>query len=397
MKVAFFIGREHHSVKLLPIATAGQEKEAFDPIYILADNSINIDPASEFVIKYPPLGAGTLVHLKMFEKTGSQNDKATQSLLRRVFKSGASATVSPFWLAHSVREAVRSMGAFKAFLIEHNPDAVFVLHGQNFWTKQLVYLASESGIPTYSLQEGIILSREERDLKKYTYASEYMTNVFTWSEHDRQFYGNADVVVPVGVPHLDYWTKFRDTPRDRMILRHKMLSSLGMKSAKPTVMFAPPRLDLYKGDPIDDLREVCKWAVRNGVNVVIKPHPFEGDLSDLIRISKIFPNGKLYTNIDPLAALLSVDAVVSQTSTISLESIAMGTPVIEMDRNHIGLDEPLNKIGAATLIDSDDMSPIGRVLAGDFDIEGANNFIVNRLSLVDGHASERIVDKITNE
>jgi hypothetical protein len=386
-KIAFFLGRYHHAQKLMPIAQYGEAHEIFDSEIIVADNAINIDPPTEFLGRY---GIGKFHHSK--QNQSPIDDADVHKAIRALYQSDLIYSVSPFWLSYSAREAVENISGFRNYLKSSNPDAVFVLHTQNFWAKILAYQAHNVKIPVYSIQEGIILENEEKDMGKYAGATEYVDSIFTWSEYDRQFYGNKGIINPVGPTHLDQWVHLKQDPPKLASAILELQTLLGLPRSAKIITVAFPRLDLFKGNPEKALRAVCSWSVRRGHTVVLTLHPFQGRVPEFEQVIDIFPNAVLFSGENPMALVACSDVVLAQTGTLPLEAIAVDTPVGEMNLDNELLDQPLHKQGGAMLID--EIGNIEALLDGE-NRESAEKFKKERLPLADGWAMARLAEQIT--
>lgn len=396
-KIVFFLGRKHHAEKLVPVAIYGQETGVIEPIFLIADNAINIDPPSEFVGNFHPVVNGSNTrHLKSYEYKSQDINDSVHEVLKNVFNAKTTEFIAPFWLTYSVREMVRVSHSMSSFLDDVNPDAIFVLHSQNFWTKQLVYLANQRDIETYSLQEGLILVAEDNAMGKYKNMGEYMTNIFAWSDDNTDIFGQyKNIVVPTGAPHLDQWMYYRDTERERIKLRYSVLSELQLTPQKPTILFAFPLLHTFLGDPIEALRIICNWTLRNNINTVVSFHPFESNKASIIKYTQRFPYVKIYEG-DPLPILLSSDVLICQTSTIAVEALMMGVHVVEYDPNYMGLKQSLYDKGAAQLMTGGDLTPLRLALENKpmLDYKKFSDFISKLMRYSDGNASKRIMESI---
>ena len=387
-KIAFFLGRSHHASKLMPISRFGLEQGSFVTDILVADNAINIDPPTEFLSEF---GIKNFHHSKQYQS--AVDDADVFRTIRSVFKTDIIKSVAPFWIAYSCREALENLSGFRNYLAKNKPDAVFVLHTQNFWTKMLAYQAGNMKIPVYSLQEGIILENEERDMGKYRWATEYATNVFTWAEHDRQFYGEPDKVVPVGPTHLDKWINLVADDTKLYELNQRVLGSLGLNPSIRTLTVAFPRLDLFKGNPDELLGEVGSWCLRNGIQVVVTLHPFQGGVPIMDTIVNRYPQMVMYRGTEVMELVVCSDGVVAQTGTLPLEAVALGVPVAEANLGKEDLDQPLYKEGGAILLDEIDKL---EDLLEDKNAEDAKKFRAKRLPLADGKSLERLTEHIVN-
>ncbi len=387
MKISFFLGRIHHAQKLLPVAAAMHQAEIEVEI-LIANNSVNIDPSTEYLHNF-----GITQFHHVYDYISGNNDIDTivdhTEFPYEMFKH-----VPPFWAMSSIREVAECLVGFEEYLNVNEPDAVFGLHENNFWVKILFYLARQQGIKTYSLQEGIILEREEHDLKKYSIGTKYTDTLFSWSGYDRRFYSEPDKIIPVGPAHLDEWIKiarhakkYRDT-----ILSIK--SKLGIDPHSTVVVFAPPRLDLYRGNFTRVLDLLIDWTRDRGIVLLLSLHPFQGGVEELKNIPNIYPHMLVRHDISGLEYVVIADALITQTSTIAIEALLLGTPVIEIDVDYIGLEQPLWKHDAADLIEGDNLDKISQVVHGD--CANPRKFIEDRFPLADGESAKRIVEEILN-
>lgn len=395
MKAAFFLGRIHHAIKLSPIIN-GLVSSGVDIEVITTDNSINIDPPNEYFREF---------NFRAFNHAKDYITGEDMPVINRMVAVPSDIysfdkmhkSISPFWIAASLREAAENIVGFDKYLRSSQPDFVFALHEQNFFAKILFYRAHELGLPTYSLQEGIILEREEEDLGRYSSATSYTTKLFSWSEHDRQFYADSDKIVPVGPTHLDEAVRLKYDAGNYMNYKAGYKSNFGFNPANPMIAIVPPRLDLYVGDFLGDVNKIALWARNRSINILIRLHPFQGDearrMLDKALLPK-FAHIKTDTLSDGIPCVFASDAVITQTSTVGLEAAALGTPLMELDFSYQGLEQPLHKLGGATLLEEDKLDTIDKVIRGVFDIDAANEFKREYLPLADGNSVGRILKEV---
>lgn len=381
--ITFFLGRIHHALKLLPVA-AGLQNAGHEISFLIADNSINNDPTTEYLADF---GINSFYHVNNFaDDTARITDIEKTIDINDILYT----QIPPFWIISSLQEASRTLVGFDRFLELVTPSAIFGLHENNFWTKQLFYLAQKRGIKTYSLQEGIVLEREENDLSKYSHGTKYTNRLFSWSEYDKRFYAKDAPIYPVGPPHLDKWINSKDELpafKANMIRQH-------FGNANRTICFAPPRLDLYKGNFEKAFYALADWTRDRNINLFLKLHPFQSGFEIMQKIIKQYQHVALSKDADGIPFIAVSDLVITQTSTVALEAIALNIPVIELDMDYIGLEQPLWKHDAATLIEGNDLSRIKEIL--DKPPE-ASNFRSKRLSLADGSSVSRIVKSISDD
>ncbi len=388
MKISFFLGRIHHAQKLLPVAVELQQNGAEIEI-VIANNSINIDPTTEYLHTF---GVNEFHHVNDYIDNRENIDEIAKSLGvdRSIFNH-----VPPFWVMSSIREASECLVGFDGYLDNSKPDAVFGLHENNFWVKILFYLAQQRGIKTYSLQEGIILEREEKDLGKYSIGTDYTDILFSWSEADKEFYSEPDKIVPAGPSHLDDWIDVSHNAMKFNPVALAIKNKLGIDSNKKVIVFAPPRLDLYKGDFQKALDLLIDWTRDRGIILLLSFHPFQGGIEQLKKVSDVYPHVVVRHDINGLEYILIANVLITQTSTIAIESLLLNTPVMEIDVDYFGLEQPLWRHGAANLLEGDDLDKITQVLRGKKVDPGG--FILDRFPLADGRSAKRIVEHILND
>ena len=154
MRVAFFLGRIHHAIKLLPLAVA-MNNRGYEIQFLISDNSINIDPSTAYFNQF---GIRGVHHTKDYLTPAGIS--SAEALVNNALWTGQFDFLpfnSPFWLVSSIRDATYDLHSFDAYLAMQKPDIVFGLHENNFWVKMLFYVAQKHGIKTCSLMEGIIL------------------------------------------------------------------------------------------------------------------------------------------------------------------------------------------------------------------------------------------------
>jgi hypothetical protein len=380
MKVTVFLGRIHHAIKLLPLVVK-LNNAGYEIQFLVSNNSINIDPPTEYLHKY---GITRFHHAHDYVLKHGLVTQAEADAINLIMCGDLVPTNSPFWLTSSIREAVYSLHGFSSYLDDNKPMIVLALHENNFWVKQLFYLARQRGIRTISLMEGIILEREEEDLGKYSMGTTYTDMLFSWSEYDKKFYTDSSIIVPVGPPHLDEWISAIASDVHG-VARQNICTKYGINHNKRVVLFAPPRLDLYRGDIGTAIQVLINYCISNGLELVLKLHPFQGGAD---QIKRSFPGLMVFSDDDASPFIFISDIVVTQTSTVSLEALCMGKQVVELDIDYIGLEQPLSKLGAATLVQGNDVSIIGELLETPIDV---SEFMQERLPLADGKSSDRIV------
>jgi hypothetical protein len=111
---------------------------------------------------------------------------------------------------------------------------------------------------------------------------------------------------------------------------------------------------------------------------------------EIEKMLSVYPHVVMRHDTNGLDYIMISDSWITQTSTTALEALILGVPVIELDMDYIGLEQPLWKLDAASLIEGDDLSSI-QVKTGNA------KFVRERFPLADGKSTQRIVDFVTGD
>lgn len=389
MKIIFFVGREHHALKLANLRSLLQER-GNEVVNLIANNAINIDPASEFI-----WGHGPHKHIYEYLYNGLGRDVAARvdELMAIALDEKLSTYVPPFWSAYSIWEATEFLLLVERMLDKENPDAVVVLHANNFWTRILLYAAQKIGIWTYATQEGLLRHRDQKTQGKQSSAAQYVDRLFTWSPADKQAYTNAGieekVVTPVGPMHLDALIGIDIAP-----YREGFRASLGLEPNKPLVVFAPPAHTHFQGNMQETTLGLASYCLNMGVSLAIRLHPFDSAHDAVRELVKVYPNVVL-PDESPEMLMKMADLVITQHSTIAVEAAFLGTPVGIIDLDSAGILESPVKDGYG--IEISRIEDIGRALNGEikpFDLDGWRS--VNA-TFADGEATKRAAEVIESD
>jgi len=403
--VLCFSGREHHYQRLSPVVNALRAK-GVNVSYFVADNAIQLDSSLEYLIP----ANEQFVHAQGYlsEKDIPQVTEMTHWMLSQTGSDSVKDYrnyISPFWLAFTAREMAEVIVSFRNVLVSQKPDCVLILHEANYWGKALAYLCHEAGVPCISFQEGHLRHRDQFTQGKFALSCEYSTRVLMWSESARQAYINsgihAEKLEVVGIPHLDKWLSLLlETPQDEFAtMRHAIRANLGLRIALPLVTFALPQLGRYDGSPMKAIGMLSDWSADNPVQLAIRFHPFEAEETvRRVRDALIdHPRARVIEDGETVPLVLASDSVISQHTTIAVEALALGVPLVEIDVDHVGVLESLAEQGVAVPVMSKaDFSKILDVVSGKLSVERANlhDWLESNIGPRDGHSTERSVQSI---
>lgn len=358
MRVFCFGGRQHHFSRIQPVMLKLREM-GHEATWITASNCTNIDPSAEYLV---PAGEKFLdvedyLRQEDYPMIAGNTHGTLVKMAHTVPEYGQDlfAFVEPFWLAYTARECNEFLVSFRRMVEAEKPDAVGILHGANFWGKQIAYICSEMGVPTFSFQEGLLRHRDQATQGKQGIATEYISRVLVWSEASKSAYIEAGTpesnLRVVGIPHLDEWFQAKDQDKLWQVGRQMQRRIYGF-NASPLVSFCAPLLSRFDGNPTKTLGALADWSAETFTQLAIRLHPFENE-ANVARIRDALrdhTHAKLIES-DTIALVASSDLVLSQQSTIAVEALALGVPLAEIDLDNAGVLESLADQGVAGRID----------------------------------------------
>lgn len=394
-----FAGRIHHYLRLSSVAIVLQN-DGMNVRFCTADNAWNVDPSTAYL---NPAGAKVLHALDYLDKTDVV-DAWTSKIISSIAGHHLEDRISPFVLAYSSREAAECLYSFNGMLDVEKPDLMIVLHENNFWTKMLAYLCHIRHIPVVSFQEGMLRLRDQKTQGKQSMAAEYSDKLLTWSKFAADEYIAAGIVPEkievTGICHLDFGYKLIQDPDKLSQYRQWFRKRAGFVGDSPLVAFCLPQLSRYEGDPLKAVQQVAGWANARGMNLGVRFHPFES--YEFVAQIK----SQLETNVvkiidwiaDGVELILAADVVLSQHSSVAVESLALNVPLVELDFDHTSVLESMAQRGAAFQItDVKKLDTLVDICSGKLQLstEVLNEWKWKMAGERDGKATERAVEVIT--
>ena len=319
-------------------------------------------------------------------------------------------------LEKDIESLFNSLKAFAAItlvdiaerILEIEKPSVIIMHDEYGALQiSLIKAAKKLGIPTISLQHGII----HDDVFAYTHLLNHIKNknknmifplpekMCVWSENAKQSLLRCaafPVSVPIvtGDPKLDYLPgalKFFDNEKIR--LKYKI------KSNKKIILFITENL------PLEEKIKIAKTVIGNKEVrdnfLIIKPHPNEKDLSIYHQLISEFGLKDYIIIVDSnLYEIIYVsNVIVLSFSTVGVEAMRIEKPVISL--NLIGLHNSSliikNKM-SIEVTNSDELShAIKKIFEFPFSqkiIRERKDFAEKELGTLDGNAVNRITEQI---
>ena len=355
-----FAGREHHVKKLRYTMDYLQQRE-FSIEYITGNNVLNWDNYES-----PLLQQGKAYHhLLDFLDAGLMEEiQRTNTLLQEAQNNtpldqpGFGDYVSDFFVRFSLRDIAETFVLFRRALEKIRPDVVFILHEGNFWTKSLAYHANQLGIAVVSFQEGQYAKSAAPDrFSPFRLLSEFSDRVLLWGSKEFGLLNCSEQARSrlrvVGVPHLDEYLNL--SPERALQLREAALRNNRLPKAEKIVLFAAPHSGVAVGDIAIILRDlVAFFKTRTDYSLIIRFHPFEAHLERAFApLWKQIPNVSCDQASETPDLISSIDLCLCQRTSLGLECLALGKPLLEINYEH-SKEDPVGYVnqGLAGLISS---------------------------------------------
>ena len=380
-KIFTFAGRVHHVQRLDGIMQA-LEAAGANCAYITSDNYLNLDPNTVHLIQANKKFLHALDYLPS-GSSGSVIAWASQIMksIEGEHRSDVRTYVEPFILASSVHEFCETLLAFDQMFEREKPDLVLILHGANAWGALIAYLCQARKIPCMAFSEGLTRNRDQETQNKQSLAAEYISHLCVWSEAARSAYLEAGVLSEklyvTGVPHLDPWLKERPAKQGKV------------------VAFCPPLTSRYEGDLGKAVSQLAEWAQKSRVNLVLRFHPFD-NVAEHVRQQLVSnPFVQVFTG-ETLELLSLADVVISQHSTVAVEALALGVPLVELDIDGVGVLESLVQQGVAIPVGDGELDKLNKMLSGELSVSAnlRKAWVEKNIGPLDGKSVERVVNVI---
>lgn len=396
-----FTGREHHAKKLADTMKYLSEGD-FSIEYITSNNVLNADDYES-----PLVSQGLPYHhlLDFLSDDAVDEINERNGQLQALFQNEESLRsfseyIPEFYLRFSLRDAIECLVLFDRALESIKPDAVFILHEGNFWTKPLAYLARQRDIEVFSFQEGQYETGTEMPrFSMWGDISVYSTLVFLWGSRDVDTLNcvprRAQKLKAVGVPHFDRHLQMSEVAIAQMQMdftsRHKL------KQGAPIIVFAAPHSTVLKGSFDELLKDLIEFfAVNTHLSLIIRFHPFEPWFAkSLSALSENSVNIRVDQETASLDLIVATDLCLCQRSTIGLEYLAFGKPLIELNYQHSKSDSTsfFNQGIAALISEKSQLQLIEQTLAESDELTNSQKIaeaIEKYFFKTDGHTNRRI-------
>jgi len=305
-------------------------------------------------------------------------------------------------------EAVRYLEAARKIMKQLRPAVILLAYETGPIGRATIMAAQEIGIPTVAVQHGRIHPRHHL----------YVNNRVSWAGLRVDPWGCPipDRTAVFGPETARVLTRVSSYPPKAVVVtgqprtdricvgldrfdRRRVANRIGLDPGRPILLLATQNFPRQE-DRHRVLEVAAAGAMRvPDVQVVIKPHPGEKDNFLERTLMKLGASKVIVRrDLDLYTALALCDVLATGTSTVGIEALMFGKPVIIVG----GLPSPLPlaSVGAALEANSDEefarflreLLSGGRIL--DQLRQAAQAYLADAFYKVDGRASERVVDVI---
>lgn len=322
-------------------------------------------------------------------------------------------------IRQDVSDLLKSLKAYTAAtlieaakrIVEEEKPSIVLMHDE-YGALQLsfIHAAREKGIPTVSLQHGLVSEEqisyvhepEHISGKKYDLLFPIPDKMCAWSEVARQNFIEI-AKFPQSVPVITGDPKIDFLPSAIKSFNHEeIIAKLGIPKGKNIIMFATENL------PSEHEKSLIATSVFRAAKslsecyLIVKMHPNEADISYYERAAKEagLQDYSIVRDVNLYELLYISNLVILSYSTVAVEAMRMGKPVISL--NLMGLHDNVSFIKNRKVIvvkDLDELpSAIHKCLENASEVqeivEKGKVFAEQELGLADGKSSERIIELI---
>jgi len=301
-------------------------------------------------------------------------------------------------------EAVKYIELSKEAVRVENPDVVVVVDEYGLYGKAAVYAAKLSSKPVAAVQHGIMSTSNVACL----HTSEELSNGLTPlhnpipdvtlvnGEYYKTFLESFGYpkgsVIPTGQPKYDILSK-----AEKIFSREKTRSEFGIAAEEKMLLLASSTQAFPQQENEIFMRSLFKAAKEiPGLKIVVKLHPNEYDTSLHKKLAEEAGiDVKIVRDANTFELLYASDAMITVSSTVALEAMILGKPVIIANLTGQPDQVPYVERKAAVGVykDKDMMPTIKKVLAGKTKTD-EKKFVMDYAFKIDGMAAKRIADVI---
>lgn len=226
------------------------------------------------------------------------------------------------------------------FLSKNHVRAVVLMNDANSFEKLVALTAKKFGIPTAVVQHGIT----GHEIGFVPLSADF---IMVWGEESKS------------------WLIKRGIDKNRIIItgspRHEVLSKGSSSKKIKKVLYVPqisnresnfPNYHITLKERKEILRMVLQAFKENNLELTISVRLGDQNEKLIDKIAKEvgFSNYKKYYGKDIVSAIKGSDLVLTQFSTVGIEGLLLGKPLITLEINELGRYVPFSKYGASQAV-----------------------------------------------
>ncbi len=305
--------------------------------------------------------------------------------------------------------ALTLIDAAKRIIDKENPSIIVMYDEYGALQLSLINEAKKRNIPTVSLQHGLITD----NILSYYHKPEHITNknsslnfplpdkMCVWSERAKtnlvQF-GMFHPSIPVitGDPKVDFLPKAIKT-----FELEKISKKFNVQKNNKIILFATENLPNQKERVMVAKNVISLMKSLMNFHLILKIHPNETDISIYKKLISEYglSNYTIIKDANLYELLYLADIVIVSYSTVGVEAMRMGKPVISLNLMDLHNDAPIirEKVAIEVREPVDLLTTTKKYLEPHYSqklIENGKIFAEKQLGILDGKATYRIINQI---
>ncbi|MGZ7135173.1 MAG: CDP-glycerol glycerophosphotransferase family protein [Methanobacterium sp.] len=286
------------------------------------------------------------------------------------------------------KTAIKYLELTKSIIQKENPDLVVLMDERGWLGRAVAKACRLNEIPTLILQHGIhgnVPFYGPSDATKFSVYGNFTKDLLVKAGVEPE-----KIVITGG----QQWDKTIDYKEDT---RREFCREYGLDENKPIILLAH---HLANNRDISEIEvsEVIKAAKALNTQLIIRAHPSEPlkPYNDLIK--NLNPeNVKVFKKPHDYTSIMACDVLITQASTVAMDAIIAGKPVITINFSQGSDMYPYAESGAAIgIYTKKDLLPAIQKVLNNPDILNSkrDEFIFNHLYKLDGKSTDRVFNLI---
>lgn len=318
-------------------------------------------------------------------------------------------TLAEVWRRNG-RLATRYLLLAERVLDAVQPDVVLVASETSIDNKALLVRANQRGVPIVAVQHGTILAADDY-LVDYSHTQAeldaevsksrlYATAVCLFGDQERRVmvdnigYAYPERLFALGQPRFDALSKPASAQE-----REAFCRAFSLDPARRTVLIGSQTFNIAGNK--DQFFEAVLGALRNAsdLQIVVKPHPIESTAYHRAIAKRVgVATTVLPANVDMQQAIRACDVLLTSYSTVAVEAMLAGKPVVTVNLTGLPDIVPYAREGSAMgAYSAGEVLPAVLSALDDADaraklLGAADAYLAREMAARDGAATARVVD-----